>query len=90
MKNKLVSFLIFLSYAEEDKAYCEGFIKHMSEPIRQRMFTLWHSRNIEAGLNREDEITARLKQTSLILLMLSSELMNRCSFAVTEKCSDSQ
>ncbi len=80
MQDRLTSPLIFISYAQEDKAYCEGFIRHMSEPIRQRMFTLWHSHNIGAGLNRENEITTHLQQASLILLLLSSDYLadNSC------------
>lgn len=66
---------LFLSYAEEDNAYCDLLKTHLSEPIRQKTLALWSQYQIEAGRNVEGEISSHLEQAALILLLFSPDYL---------------
>lgn len=75
MKELQTSAPIFLSYAEEDHEYCDLFKKHLSEPVRKQVLTLWSQYDIAPGEKVEDEVSFHLQQASLILLLLSPDYL---------------
>lgn len=75
MKEMQTPTQLFLSYAEEDNAYCDLLKKHLSESVRQKTLTLWSRYQIEVGSNVEEEIATHLEQASLILLLFSPDYL---------------
>ncbi len=67
---------VFCSYAHEDEALRKKLNKQLSTLRRQGLITLWHDRQINAGLLWADEIDVHLKSAQIILLLISSDFID--------------
>ncbi len=67
---------IFFCYAHEDEALLNKLKAHLSPLLRQGHIDVWHDRDISAGTEWEREISTHLNTAQIILLLVSSDLMN--------------
>lgn len=67
---------IFYSYAYEDKTKRDELEKHLVALKRSGKILTWYDRDIQAGLQWEQEIETRLNSADLILLLVSHHFMN--------------
>src|SRR3954452_6151947 len=73
---------IFLSYSHEDGALRRRLGQHLANLRRQRLVTIWHDREIGAGMEWKEEIDEHLEQADIILLLVSA------SFIDSDYCTD--
>lgn len=66
---------IFLSYARKDEAIREELVKQLRRWEREGLITIWHDRNISAGVDWASEIHAHLNSAQVILLLISPDFM---------------
>jgi len=66
---------LFISYSYRDKKFKEELEVHLSILRRQNMITIWSDRQISAGTDWSQEINARLEESNLILLLISSDYL---------------
>ena len=80
MSQDLEPLGVFLSYSYHDEALRKALGAHLAGLEREGTIRTWHARKIDAGLERQDEIDARLETAQLILLLISSDYIasNRC------------
>ena len=67
---------IFICYAHEDEALLIRLKAHLKPLERQGQIENWHDRNISAGSEWEQEISQRLNDAQIILLLISPDFMN--------------
>jgi tetratricopeptide (TPR) repeat protein len=73
---------IFHSYAQEDLRFFKELEKQMSVLRRQRLIENWHRYAVNAGDNVKSVIEERLRQSDIILLLISPD------FIASEDCID--
>lgn len=67
---------IFCSYARKDEKLREELEKHLAPLRRQGLITVWHDREISAGMERAKETRAHLDAAQIILLLVSASFMD--------------
>ena len=67
---------IFYSYAHEDKRLRDELEKHLSALKRSGKIVTWYDRDIQAGMQWQDEIDSRLNTADLILLLVSHHFID--------------
>jgi hypothetical protein len=65
----------FFCYAPEDKSIRQALEKHLSVLTRSMLITTWHDRQIQVGINWQQEIDSHLESTDLILPLVSSDFL---------------
>ncbi len=73
------SLSIFLSYSYVDELYRIELGKHLSVLERQGLVKVWHNRMITPGSESAGEITLRLDEADVVLLLISSDFVNSSS-----------
>lgn len=71
----VASITVFISYAQEDEAYCLNLGKHLQAMQRQQLVQVWHRRNISAGTDWTQQIDKYLDTADVILLLISSDFL---------------
>lgn len=66
---------VFYSYADKDEPLRERLEAHLARLKHEGLIEGWHSRCVGAGMERKSEIDQHLKQSALILLLLSPDLL---------------
>lgn len=64
---------VFYSYAHEDSFFRKQLEKHLSPLRREGLIQDWHDRKILAGSEFGTEIDAHLRESQIILLLVSSD-----------------
>ena len=67
---------IFFCYAHEDEAYLNKLKAYLRPLQRQELIAVWYDRDISAGSEWEQEISERLNEAKIILLLVSPDFMN--------------
>jgi hypothetical protein len=67
---------IFCCYAREDEMFLNKLKTHLVPLQRQGLIELWHDQNISAGTAWEQEISNRLNEAQIILLLISPDFMD--------------
>lgn len=70
------SLKLFYSYAHTDEALRNELKKHLSVLKRQGLISEWHDRKITAGKDWEGEIDKNLKDSQMVLLLISPDFMD--------------
>lgn len=65
----------FYCYVQEDKSIRQALEKHLSSLRRSMLITTWHDRQIQAGINWQQEIDSHLESADLILPLVSSDFL---------------
>ncbi|SRR6266567_3018605 len=71
-----MSVKIFFCYAREDEALLNKLKTQLRPLQRQGLIDVWHDRDISAGTEWEREITQRLDEAEIILLLVSPGFMD--------------
>jgi len=71
-----MSVKIFFCYAHEDEPYLNKPKAYLRPLQRQGLIDVWHDRDISAGTEWEREISQRLNEAKIILLLVSPDFMN--------------
>src|SRR6266496_5254627 len=58
-----------------DEAYLDNFETHMSFLARSDQISIWSERDIPAGANPKQEIERHLKESDIVLLLVSPEFL---------------
>src|SRR2546421_12016395 len=69
------SIRVFISYAHTDKELRKELEEHLSALKYSRKITIWQDQEIPAGANWEDQITTRLNEANLVLLLVSASFI---------------
>src|SRR5689334_13289437 len=75
MVEPIKAIKIFYSYAHEDKARRDELEKHLAALTRSGKILTWYDRDIQAGLQWEQEIDTHLNSADLVLLLISHHFM---------------
>jgi len=67
---------IFFCYAHEDEPYLNKLKAYLRPLQRQGLIDVWYDRDISAGTEWEREISQRLNEAQIILLLVSPDFMN--------------
>jgi TIR domain-containing protein/WD40 domain-containing protein len=67
---------IFFCYAHEDELYLNKLKAYLRPLQRQELIDVWYDRDISAGTDWEREISQRLNEAKIILLLVSPDFMN--------------
>lgn len=70
-----MSVKIFICYAHEDEALLIRLKTHLNPLERQGLIKIWYDQEIGAGSEWEREISQRLNQAQIILLLVSPDFM---------------
>jgi molybdopterin converting factor small subunit len=66
---------VLISYAHRDSGLKDELLKHLSLLYREGLVASWHDRDIVAGSTWRDEIDHRLKNSGIILLLVSADFI---------------
>ncbi len=66
---------IFISYSHDDEALLKNLEKHLVGLKRAGLITVWHGRNISAGVPWEEEIDKYLSNAQIVLLLVSANFI---------------
>jgi len=66
---------IFISYSHEDEALLKRLETHLTGLKRAGLITVWHGRNISAGVPWEEEIDKHLSNAQIVLLLVSANFI---------------
>lgn len=78
---------IFILFDDDDAAVIESIEKHCAAMVKQGEIRVWHHRKINPGQLIETEMKRNLEIAEVILLMISSSLLNSERFYEVEKIS---
>src|SRR5688500_9459165 len=67
---------LFFSYCHADEGLSDELAKHLSLMLREGLISPWHDRCIEAGADIDDEISDRIEEADIILLLVSADFIN--------------
>src|SRR5437588_7183280 len=76
VRDALMAVKIFFCYAHEDELYLNKLKAYLRPLQRQELIDVWHDRDISAGTEWEQEISQRLNEAQIILLLVSPDFMN--------------
>ena len=65
----------FISYSHRDEVFRRELETHLAPLRRQGLLDQWHDRKMTAGDPLDDTISAHLKQTDLILMLISADFV---------------
>src|SRR5947199_8520696 len=71
----MAALSLFISYAHKDEALRQQLEKHLAQLQREGLITDWHAGKVLPGEMREEEIDKHLQTASIILLLLSPDLL---------------
>ena len=66
---------VFISYSHADEEYRKELDKHLSGLLRQGVISTWHDRRIGPGEEVHEQISERLEEARIILLLVSSDFL---------------
>lgn len=66
---------VFFCYAHEDEVLLNTLKAHLTALVRQKLFNIWHDRNISAGTEWQKEIDKYLNVADIILLLVSPDFL---------------
>jgi MinD-like ATPase involved in chromosome partitioning or flagellar assembly len=66
---------VFLSYSHKDEVLRDELIKYLSVFKRQGLIAAWHDRQISAGTEWQSEISAKLEEADIILLLVNADFL---------------
>ena len=66
---------LFISYAPADERYCQRLEIHLAPLKREGLIVPWHTRMIEPGSARTDDIERHLAAADIILLLVSADFV---------------
>ena len=66
---------VFFSYSHVDESLRDQLEKHLSALKRQGLIDSWHDRRIVAGKEFDQEISAKLENAEVILLLVSADYL---------------
>lgn len=66
----------FISYSHQDAAALERLHVHLATLKRDGLVTTWYDRNILAGDDLDEEISAHLESSGLFLLLVTPDFLN--------------
>ena len=72
-EDALMAVKIFFCYAHEDELYLNKLKAYLRPLQRQELIDVWHDRDISAGTEWEREISQRLNEAKIILLLVSPD-----------------
>jgi tetratricopeptide (TPR) repeat protein len=75
MMKKHQTIDIFISYSHQDDDWREKLDVHLANLGRQGKIRSWHDHAIEAGVERDAEISSQLEKAKIILLLISPNYM---------------
>lgn len=75
---------VFISYAHEDENYKDDLKKHLKALERLKKIKVWDDRSINAGSEWNAEIMTALKESEIILLLISPD------FIASDFCMDKE
>jgi hypothetical protein len=67
---------LFYSYAHGDERYRKKLEAHLSNLRREGLISEWHDRKIQAGSEWREDISERLDEARIILLLVSADFLN--------------
>lgn len=73
---------VFFSYSHRDESFREALEAQLSMLKRRGIITAWHDRNIDAGEEFEKRIDENIRDSDVILLLVSPD------FIASEYCCD--
>ncbi len=71
-----MSVKLFISYSHTDEDYKNELLEHLSPLKREGLIDSWHDREIKAGQEWNNEIDLNLKDSDIILFLISSSFIN--------------
>ena len=71
-----MSVKLFISYSHIDEDYKNELLEHLSPLKREGLIDSWHDREIKAGQEWNNEIDSNLKDSDIILFLISSSFIN--------------
>ena len=75
---------LFISYSHKDESLKDDLYIHLANLIRQKKIKPWQDRAIEAGMEWDAEIKAKLESAGVILLLITPR------FIASEYCFDKE
>jgi hypothetical protein len=66
---------IFYCYAQDDSKYRRNLEKHLSSLRRSLLITTWYDRQIQVGVNWQQEIDPHLETADIILPLVSNDFL---------------
>jgi hypothetical protein len=67
MSGMSTPIVVFCSSAPADEPWLRKLENHLALLKRQGLITIWHNRQLTAGINWQEAIETHLKSTSIIL-----------------------
>ena len=67
---------IFLSYAHADESFKNEIYKHLSPLKRSEKIKMWSDKELLPGSSFNDEIKEKLKQSDIIILLISADFID--------------
>ena len=67
---------LFISYSHADEAIKDELIKHISPLKRLNLISEWHDRKISAGDQWREEISNKIEESEIIVLIVSIDFIN--------------
>lgn len=69
-------YSVFIAYAHEDESYKDVLLKWLVPMRRNGTITAWHDREILCGHQWEHEISRKLDESDIILLLVSIDFLS--------------
>ena len=66
---------VFISYSHVDEEYRKELDKHLEGLRRQGVISIWHDRRIGPGEEVHDQISQKLEEANIILLLISADFL---------------
>lgn len=67
---------VFVSYSHQDEKLKTKLMSHLEPLQRQNLIVHWHDRKLAAGVEWETEISKKLEDAEIILLLISIDFIN--------------
>ena len=71
-----IKIKIFLSYSHKDEQLCLELQKHLTPLKRAQIISSWYDREIKPGFDWDKEIKQNIKESDIILFLLSPDFLN--------------
>ena len=75
MAEALLPVEVFCCYSHEDEMWLRKLETHLSGLVRQGLISLWHDRLISPGTSWTQDIDQHLETASVVLLLVSADLL---------------
>ena len=87
MKSEMKPKNVFILFDDDDYEIIQNIEKHCKPLVEQGKIDVWHHKKIDPGRLVETETKRKLEKADVILLMISSSLLNSERFYEVEKVS---